>query len=764
MKTTRLFFFLAFLFLFSACKKEDKLVYKDPKAPVEERVADLLKRMTLEEKIGQMTQISTSEINSSKKGQPKSLRFRPYLDTLKADSLIRNYHIGSFLAGFAVSPQDWYEFSYKLQQVNLRISRLGIPIIYGNDHIHGANYVSDATVFPQQFTVACSFNNEFAKEMGRITATEIADLGQHWNFAPVLGIGRNPYWPRQYETFGEATYLAATMGAAYIKALENSTEAKPYKIAACAKHFIGYSDPRSGWDRMPAIISDQELYEYFVPPFKAAIDAGVKTFMINSGEVNGVPVHASEKLINGLLRKELGFKGVVLSDWADILQLVGQHKVAHDEKEATQMALLAGIDMSMTASTTSFCRITKELVEEGKVPESIIDSAVARILRLKFELGLFENPYPRNDRFDRIGSAEHKQAALQAARESIVLLKNEDNVLPLAENTASILIVGPTTHSKRNICGGWTVEWGGAPESAFPDEMETVFTAMQKAFPNARIDTLSAGSFETIKNKAQRADFTLLAVGEEPYAEGRGNISDLTLPQDQLDLIRAVQAAQKPHAIAMFAGRPRLIAPVSENTPAFIFAGLPGYQGATALAEIISGKTNPSAKLAFTYPASVGHIVPYNCKVHDKYRPAWGFGHGLSYTQFEYSALQLSDSLIRKDQTLTATVKVTNTGDRAGKQAVLWFLSDKVRRITPARRELKFYEKQSFQPGETKTFSFEISPKAHLAFPNQNGKQIVEEGYFEIHAGNLTQKFYLQLGDGKQKTDTKMKDYLQQDI
>lgn len=746
------------------CLSAKELPYKNPNSTVEKRVKDLLKRMTLEEKIGQMSQISSSELNDSKPGDPKSRRFRPYLDPIKAEKLIREYHIGSFLVGFAVEPAQWCKFITELQTISIKESRLSIPIIYGNDNIHGANYVVGSTIFPQALGLGCTFNEQLAADMGRVTAIEISDLGQPWNFSPVLDLGRNPYWPRLYESMGESTHLISKLGVAYISAMQNCTENAPYKIAATAKHFLGYGDSKSGWDRTPAVISDQELYEYFVPPFKEAIKAGVKTFMINSAEINGVPLHASSRLINGLLRKELGFDGVVVTDWADILQLIGEHRVARDEHEATKMALLAGIDMSMIATSTSFCEVVKDLVKSGDVPLSVIDKSVSRILKLKFEMGLFENPYPRNDRFNRIGTPDNKEKALETARQSLVLLQN-DGVLPLL-NTQNILVVGPTTNSKRNICGAWTIEWGGADEKLFPDNMETVFTALRKEFINVKVDSMvnPLNNKTEFDRKAALADVIVIAVGEEPHAEGNGNIADLTLDANQLELIKTIQATGKKNIITIFAGRPRIITSVSLKANAIVWAGLPGYEGAKALAEVLSGKTNPSGKLCFTYPKAAGHITPYNVKVHDKYTYAWPFGHGLSYTNFDYSHLELSDSIVKSNGQIQAKVTIKNTGKIAGLETALWFVSDVIRSISPARMDLKHFDKQLIQPGESKEFTFTIDANQTLAFPNEKGKMLLEDGAFVLSIGNLKRTFYYS-STGKIDINTREgKSHLQEDI
>lgn len=748
-------------------RQAELLPYKDPRLTADHRAQDLLSRMTLEEKIGQMTQISTTEINSVENPKSKNDKFKPYLDRAKAAKFVKEYKVGSFLAAFAVTPQEWFTFANDLQKVALENSRLGIPIIYGNDHVHGANYILGATIFPQPVNLANTFNKKYAEAMGRVTAEETGDLGQHWNFAPILDIGRNPFWPRQYETFGEDPYWVSELGVAYIKALESAASARPYKIAATAKHFLGYSDPKTGWDRAPAVIGEQELREIFLPPFRKVVDAGVKTFMVNSGEVNGAPIHASAKHLNGLLRKELGFDGVILTDWADILQLIGQHHVAHNEKEATLMALKAGIDMSMTASSTGFCTVTKELVQEGYLSEEIVNKAAYRILKLKFELGLFENPFPRQDRLTRIGSAANKQLALDAARESIVLCKN-DGILPAEPAKYNrILVVGPQAHSKRNLSGGWTINWMGGEEEKFPAQMQTVFTALQKAYPKAVVDTSATkpgGKLDLAK--LNQADLVIVTVGEEPYAEGTGNINSLELPEDQQTLIRTVQSSSKPNLLIMIAGRPRLVTAFLPKTNAFIHAGLPCEFGGQALAEIISGVYNPDGKLSITYPLEQGHVTPYNVRVHDRYTYAFPFGHGLSYTNYQYSNLTLSDSTVNRNGRIKASVTVTNTGKVAGKEAVLFYLKDEVRaHSTPLQKYLRHVEKISLAPQESKTVTFEIRPEEDLSYPDEAGNIHVEEGYFMLEVGGLKKRILLK-GAGKQVNtgDFKLKNYLQEEI
>jgi beta-glucosidase len=718
---------------------------------IERKIDDLLSKMTLEEKIGQMTQINNSEIvTNAQWGAGADLSIETKVDTAKLGKMLRKYHVGSFLNGIAESPQVWYQFYKDIQEKNMQVSRLKIPVVYGIDHMHGPNYIDGATIFPHAINTACTFNNQMLINMAHVTAVEAADVGHQWIFGPVCDVSRTPLWGRYYETLGESPYQVATMASIYTKAIESEKDIAPYKIAASAKHFLGYSDPKSGWDRTPAEISDQTLYEIFVPPFRAAINAGIKTVMINSGEINGEPVHSSYRLLTQLLRDELKFKGVAVTDWEDIIRLYKNHKTATDEKDATYQAINAGVDMAMTPYTTTFCDLLKDLVKEGKISMERIDLSVSRVLRMKFEMGLFENPYPRNDRFKKIGSPEHKALALEAARESIVMLKN-DNTLPLApEKTKSIVVAGPVANSKVALAGGWTLRWIPTEEKIYPKDMLTVYSALQKEFSKSSV-TLAANA-DDIKSKSSTADAIVIAVGEMAYSEGFGSIHDLDLPQDQVDLVKAAQSTGKPVILVVVAGRPRVITNIFSNSKAVLFAGWPGFEGAQAIAEIISGKVNPSGKLAFNYPVASNRIVPHNHKqsevllAHQIDNPIAlvPFGSGLGYSNFEYTDLKLSDSTITTAGSLTATVTVKNNGSREGKESVLWFLQDEVGSISRPVRDLKYYEKQSLKPGESKSFTFIIKPEEQLAFPDKTGKMLLEDGYFTIMVGKLKSRFKLQ--------------------
>lgn len=716
---------------------------------IENRIDDLLGQMTLPEKIGQMTQVNNSAIvTNADWGAGADLSIEIKIDTARLGNILRKYHVGSFLNGIAVPAETWYKFYHDLQTYSMNLSRLKIPILYGIDHMHGPNYLEGGTIFPHALNTAATYNNQFAADMAHVTAIETADLGHQWLFAPVFDLARTPLWGRYYETLGESPYVSATMGSIFVKTVQNDPDIAPYRIGATAKHFLAYSDPKYGWDRGATVISDQELYEVHIPSFKAAVDAGIKTVMINSGEINGEPVHASHRILTEVLRGKLKFKGVAVTDWEDIIRLYRNHKVAENEKEATYKAIMAGVDVAMTPYTTDFCDHLLSLVEEDRIPEERIDLSVARILRLKLELGLFENPYPRNDRFDRIGSEENKARALEAARESIVLMKN-DGVLPLSpERTANILLTGPNANLKAPLAGGWTLRWIPSGEDIYPKDMHTLYSAMQNEFSRV---TLAASAAE-VRARAGAADAIVVAVGEQPYSEGFGSILDINLPDDQLDLVRTAQRTGKPVILVVIAGRPRIITGIYPGCKAVLFAGLPGFQGAQAIAEILSGKVNPSAKMSFNYPHSVNRLVPHNHKsseillAHEMTNPIAlvPFGEGLSYTTFEYSNLRLSDStLTAADDELTATVTVRNTGEREGKEAVLWFLHDEVGSLSRPVRDLKFYEKDRIAPGGSRDFSFTIRPSEHLWFPDGNGEPILEDGYFKLMVGNLEGRFRL---------------------
>lgn len=750
---------LGILFVFFHSQPLWAQPYKEASRPVDERVEDLISRLTLEEKVGQMTQINISKINTT--GNQRDVKLVPE----KLVEMIQKYHVGSFLNGEAVPPQQWFAYSDALQKIAVEKSRLGIPIIYGIDHIHGASYVDNATLFPQAINLGNSFDTTFAYQAGRITSIESADFGHHWNFAPVVDLGRTPQWPRFWETYGQSPLLTSRMGVAYTNGIQGlHPEIAPAHVAATAKHFLGYSDPKSGWDRTPVELSWQTIHEFHRPSFQAVIDAGIKTIMINSGEINGIPVHANPEILIDLLRNQMGFEGVAVTDWADIEKLYNYHKTAENLKEATYQSVMAGIDMSMTPESFFFNDHLIELVKEGRISEERIDQSVRRILKLKFELGLFEYHFPRNDRFDRIGSAEHRAIALHAAEESMVLLRNKNKILPLERSkTKQLLLVGPTAESRRKLSGGWTIAWQGGEEERIPDRVMSIHEALTKQYKNvvlmSTIGEVGSDERKRFEQEAARSTAIVIAAGEEPYTEFIGNISDMSLPQEQLELIKAANATGTPTVLVLVEGRPRLISEVVEETEAILFAGLPSFEGAEAIANILSGDVNPSGKLSFAYPAFPNHFVPFNHKKtatyffdpnqanfiqqKEKSTALYDFGHGLSYTSFAYSELKLSSKTLDKNRQITATVQVTNNGKRAGKEAVLWFLTDEVARISRPVKMLKHFEKVELKAGESKTLTFVIRPEESLTYPGFDGKPIYEPGVFTLRVGGRSEEFIL---------------------
>lgn len=704
---------------------------------IRDPIEDLLSRMSLAEKVGQMTQLDITLVNPS--GVQKDVR----LDADKARELILSHHIGSFLNGEAVPPVDWVVFMEELTRIAVEESRLGIPLIYGIDHIHGASYVKGATIFPHSINLGATFDPEHARQAGRITALESADLGHHWVFAPVMDLGVNPMWPRFFETYGEDPLLGGRMGAAFVDGLQNASDSEPIRQAATAKHFLGYSDPKTGWDRTPAQLSMQQIQEWHRPAFQRVVDAGVKTVMVNSGEINGVPVHASHELLTGLLRDQMGFEGVVVTDWDDIRKLVDFHHTAETYKEATYQCVMAGVDMSMTPLTLDFNTALTELVNEGRIPESRIDDSVRRILRLKADLGLFEHPYPREDRFHRVGHPDHRAKALQAARESLVLLKNEGGLLP-ATSPKRVGVFGPSADSRRNLSGGWTISWQGGEEARHPRTTPTLFTAVKQVWPDAAVMLNPEIGRDMI-------DLAVYAGGEEPYCEFVGNLTDVRLPEAQSREILDLTETGVPVVLVLIQGRPRVIDRVLDSVQAVIHAGLPGPEGAAAIAELLSGAMQPSGRLPFTYPMHPNHHLPYHHKRSDLYffdpkvanrimtdprrAHVFPFGFGLGYTTFAYADLVT-------DGDVNAEVTVTNTGAHAGTETVCWFTSTRVGRITRPVKQLRGFEKVRLEPGEARRVSIRITPEM-LAYPDADGLPILEDTWYTVSVGGLEAAFRL---------------------
>ena len=723
----------------------------NPQPAIAVRVQSLLETMTLEEKVGQMTQLT---IETVAVGNGFSAREPFKLDRDKLRDAILNHHVGALLnvGTSSHSVERWNEIISEIQDV-ARESRLKIPVIYGIDAIHGATYTKGATLFPQAIAMAATWNPELMRKSSEITAVEVRASGIPWNFNPVLDSGRQPLWPRLWETFGEDAFLTTALGLEYVKGQEGDPAniGAPDKVAACLKHYIGYGAPLTGKDRTPAWIPDHYLRQYVLPPYIATVKAGAHTVMVNSADVNGVPVHASRYLLTDLLRGELGFTGVIDSDYADIIALVSRHHVAADNKEAVRMAVMAGIDMSMVPYDYSFTNDLIALVKEGSVPMSRIDEAVGRILTLKYKLGLFENPYPDKALKARFATAEAAAVNLKAAQEAMTLLKNDGALLPLAK-TARVLVTGPTADRLSVLNGGWTITWQGNREELYPKDKPTILKAIQAKIGAANVAYTPGAMYDReadIKaavKAAKKADVVIACIGEEPYCETPGNINDLNLPEAQLNLVKALQATGKPVVLVLAEGRPRIIRPVVEGAKAILLAWLPGMEGGRAIADVLFGDANPSGKLPVTYPRYANDLVLYdhvyaeNSGETTRYYPQWPFGFGLSYTTFACSDLQLDKSEVAAGGNVTASVTVTNTGKLTGKETVQLYLSDLVAALTPPNKRLKGFSKVELAPGESKTLSFTLGAE-EMSYIGLDGKPVLEPGEFRVSVDTLRQKF-----------------------
>ncbi len=729
-----------------------------------QKIEDLLKRMTLEEKVGQMTQLAIGMIVNGRDQDVK-------VDPAKLEKAIVKYGVGSILnvSDQALTIDRWHEIIGEIQAAAKK-TRLGIPVIYGIDSIHGANYVQGATLFPQEIGMAATWNPELMQRAAEITAIETRAAGIPWSFSPVLDLGRNPLWPRFWETFGEDPYLAKVMGVAFVRGLEGSDVASDNAVASSLKHYMGYSFPLTGRDRTPAWIPENYLREYFLPTFDAAVKAGARTIMINSAEINGVPGHINKQILTDILRTELGFKGFVVSDWEDIKKLVTTWRIAATEKEATRMSVMAGIDMSMVPLDYSFADHLIALVKEGAVPQSRIDEAVRRILRVKFEIGLFEKPGPNVVLKAKFALPDYRQVSLQAARESMTLLKNENNILPLAKTT-KVLVTGPTADNLLSLNNGWTYVWQGSEENLYPKDRPTIRKAIEEKIgasnvtyvPGTKITRAPGPSNSTPTDveqevdipaavrAAQNVDVIVLALGEGTYCETPGNITDLTIGEPQIKLAEALKATGKPIVLVLVEGRPRIINRIVDSTRAVLMAYNPSNEGGTAIADVLFGDYNPSGRLPFTYPRTPNGLINYDHKPFETENTAFGnmafnpqfrFGDGLSYTTFSYSDLKISKQTISANEELPVSVTVTNTGKRAGQDVVLVYVSDLVATISPPGKRLRRFAKVSLEPGQSKTVNFKLR-REDLSFVGADNKWIAEPGEFDVKVGSLSQRFTL---------------------
>lgn len=761
-------FVFAVLIVFWACQAPKN---KDAAAMVERipEVEALLAKMTLEEKVGQMAQVTLDVItvgaNQFHSDEPLQLD----MDLVR--KALVEYHVGSILNtanNRARTVETWHEVISQLQEVATKETRLGIPIIYGVDAIHGTTYTAGATFFPQQIGQAATFNRQLVRKGGEITAYETRASGIPWNFSPVLDMGRDPRFPRMWETFGEDVYLTSQLGIELVKGYEgdNNDISDPTRVAACLKHYLGYSVPVSGKDRTPALIPEIELRERHLPAFKAAIDAGAHSVMVNSGIINGVPVHASYELLTKLLKEELGFTGLVVTDWKDIENLHDRDKVATSQKEAVKLAINAGIDMSMIPYNFDFCNYLVELVNEGEVSISRIDDAVRRILNMKFKLGLFEHPVTHYNDYPLFGSEEFVQAAYQTAVESVTLLKNEGNVLPLKKN-ARVLVTGPNANSMRALNGGWSYSWQGEKVHEFSQAYATILKAIEDKIGkgsvvfhegvrynnDARYWVDEVVDIQATVKAAAGVDYIILALGENSYCEKPGDLHDLSLSENQVALVKALAKTGKPMIMVLNEGRPRIIRTIEPDVKAVLQSYLPGNFGGLAVADILFGEVNPSGKLPYTYPLFVNSLVTYDHKpsehqarmvgVYDyesDFAIQYPFGFGLSYTTFEYSNLTLSSDKLQKNGKLEISVKVKNTGDMEGKETVLLYTSDLFASVTPDVKRLRGFEKINLKPGEEQTVSFSLTPE-DVSFINAQNKRVTEPGEFVVRIAELKAEF-----------------------
>jgi beta-glucosidase len=711
-------------------------------------VEKLLGQMTLKEKIGQMTQL---EIGMVSDGKDQSLR----INAEKLHKAVGEYGVGSIINvnDEAFSAEKWHEIIRAIQE-EAKKSRLQIPVLYGIDSIHGPNYIIGSTLFPQPLAMAATWNPELMLRGSQISAAETRKAGIPWSFSPVLDAGRQPLWPRLWETFGEDTYLATVMGVATVRGYEGSDLSSAGSVSASLKHYVGYSYPTAGGDRSPALIPENTLREYFLPTFAAALKAGAHTVMVNSSEVNGTPGHANGFLLKDVLRGELGLQGFVVSDWADIKKLVDVHHIAANEKEATRIAVLAGIDMSMVPSDYSFSDLLLELVQDGKVPTSRIDEAVRRILTVKYQLGLFDDPLRGIDSKTIIGSPESRQVSLEAARESITLLKNENHALPLAK-TAHVLVTGPDADSLISLNNGWSYTWQGDRASIYPKDRPTILKAIQEKIGAANVTYVPGATYNKevdiakAADAASKADAVVICLGESAYAETPGNIGDLTLPDAQLYLALKIMETKRPVILLLTEGRPRIISRIADPAQAIVMAYNPSNEGGQAIADILFGDVNPSGKLPITYPRSTNRLFTYDHKVLEGEdsgerkilgTPQFEFGSGLSYTSFSYTDLRVAPAAPSGSQTVRVDVTVKNSGARSGKEVVQLYLNERFASMTPPLKRLKRFAKVLLQPGESRQVSFELTSD-DLSFIGADNKRAIEPGIFDVRIGGLRQTF-----------------------
>ncbi len=728
------------------------VIKSDPK--IEAQVEQTLKKLTLEEKIGQMMELVTDLFG----GNDKNGVF--YIDEHKTDSILSRYKIGSILNApntCAPTAKQWEKYIAQIQKISMK--RIGIPCVFGLDQNHGSTYTQGGTLFPQNINVAATFNREIARRSAEATAYETRAVSIPWTYSPTVDLGRDARWPRIWENFGEDCYLSSEMGKAMVYGFqgEDPNNIDQYHIATSMKHFMGYGVPWTGKDRTPAYISPADLREKHFAPFLAGLQAGALTVMVNSASVNGMPMHANKDILTGWLKEETGWDGVLITDWADINNLYTREMVAKDKKDALRIAINAGIDMIMEPYSCDACGYLIELVKEGKIPMSRIDDACRRVLRMKYRLDLFKNPTQKLKNYPKFGGEEFAKLALEGATESMVLLKNEGNILPL-QHGKKILLTGPNANQMRCLDGGWSYTWQGHRADEFAGKYNTIYEAFCNEYGKENV-ILNQGVTYNEKGKyweenepqiqgavaaAKDADIIVACIGENSYTETPGNLTDLWLSENQRNLVKALAQTGKPVILVLNEGRPRLIADIEPLAQGIINILIPGNMGGDALANLVSGKSNFSGKMPYTYPKEINSLANYDFKKSEevgtmegaydynaKITQQWGFGYGLSYTTYKYSNLKVSQSDFRHGDIIKVSVDVKNTGKVAGKESVLLFSSDLIASMVPDGRRLRAFDKVELQPGETKTMTFELKAD-DLAFVGWNGKWRLEEGDFKL--------------------------------
>ncbi len=736
---------------------------RDPQ--IEANVEKMLSKMTLDEKIGQMLELNLDVLGNMtvENGKPVWK-----LNEAMLDSCISKYKVGSILNApgtRAATVKQWQEWIRLIQKKSVKY--IDIPTVYGLDHNHGVTYTQGGTLFPQPINLAASFNPQLATEMAQVTAYESRAGNCPWVYNPVLDLGRDPRWSRIWESFGEDALVNARMAEAEILGYQGTdpNHIDPFHVATSVKHYMAYGAPFTGKDRTPAYLAPNMLREKYFEPFRAAIRSGALTIMANSASINGVPVHASYEYLTKWLKEDLNWDGMIVTDWADINNLYQREKVAKDKKDAIRIAINAGVDMSMDPYSVEFCILLKELVQEGKVSQARIDDAVRRILRLKYRLGLFDKPNTGGKEYSKFGSEEFATKALRSAEEAEVLLKNEGNILPLAKGK-KILLTGPNANQMRCLDGGWSYTWQGSRAEDLAEQYNTIYEALCNKYGKENIILEQGVTYNEEGNyydenepqiskavsAAAQADVIVACVGENSYCETPGNLTDLWLSNNQRNLVKELAKTGKPIILVLNEGRPRLVADIEPLAKAVVDILLPGNYGADALANLLAGDANFSAKMPYTYPREINSLATYDYKVSEevgtmegaynydaKVSLQWPFGYGMSYTTYDYSNLKVSKSQFTADDVLTVSVDVKNTGNREGKEVVLLYSSDLVASIVPDNKRLRDFTKISLQPGETKTVTFNV-PAKNLAFVGADGRWTLEEGEFLFKVGSLSQK------------------------